>query len=151
MIIQVLPGGLHAPWYLLISGWAVHDDDSPSSLAVAMRYDLHSRVPLCNQAIGLCLRLHPCWVSSPSWSWLSHSLPSFPGRLPKKLLYFCYLVARLCLTLLQPHGLWRARLLCPWDFPGKNTGVGCHFLLQGTESASPALAGRFFITEPLNK
>ena len=23
------------------------------------------------------------------------------------------------------------RFLCPWDFPGKNTGVGCHFLLQG--------------------
>ena len=23
------------------------------------------------------------------------------------------------------------RLLCPWDFPGMNTGVGCHFLLQG--------------------
>ena len=22
-------------------------------------------------------------------------------------------------------------LLCPWNFPGKNTGVGCHFLLQG--------------------
>ena len=22
-------------------------------------------------------------------------------------------------------------LLCPWDFPGKSTGVGCHFLLQG--------------------
>ena len=26
---------------------------------------------------------------------------------------------------------WAARLLCPWDFPGKNTGVGCHFLIQG--------------------
>ena len=24
-----------------------------------------------------------------------------------------------------------ARLLCPWDFPDKNTGVGCHFLLPG--------------------
>ena len=24
-----------------------------------------------------------------------------------------------------------SRLFCPWDFPGKNTGVGCHFLLQG--------------------
>ena len=24
-----------------------------------------------------------------------------------------------------------ARLLCPWNFPGKNTEVGCHFLLQG--------------------
>jgi len=28
---------------------------------------------------------------------------------------------------LQPHG--PARLLCPWDAPGKKTGVGCHFLL----------------------
>ena len=32
----------------------------------------------------------------------------------------------------QPHGWWPARFLCPWDFPGKNTGVGCHFLLQKT-------------------
>ena len=24
-----------------------------------------------------------------------------------------------------------ARLLCPWDYPGKNTGVGCHALLRG--------------------
>ena len=32
---------------------------------------------------------------------------------------------------LPPHGLQPTRLLCPWDFPGKNTGVGCHFLLQG--------------------
>ena len=31
---------------------------------------------------------------------------------------------------LQPHGLQPARLLCPWDSPGKNTGVCCHFLLQ---------------------
>ena len=29
------------------------------------------------------------------------------------------------------HGLWPARLLCPWDSPGKNTGVGCQFLPQG--------------------
>ena len=31
---------------------------------------------------------------------------------------------------LQPHGLQPARLLCPWDIPGKNIGVGCHFLFQ---------------------
>ena len=31
-----------------------------------------------------------------------------------------------------PHGLYPTRLLCPWDFPGKNTGVGFHFLLQWT-------------------
>ena len=34
------------------------------------------------------------------------------------------------------------RLLCPWDFPGKNTGVGCHFFLQGilsTQGLNPCL------------
>ena len=30
----------------------------------------------------------------------------------------------------QPHGLQPTRLPHPWDSPGKNTGVGCHFLLQ---------------------
>ena len=40
------------------------------------------------------------------------------------------LVTQLCPTH-RPQGLWPTRLLCPWDSPGKNTGVGCHFLLQG--------------------
>ena len=43
----------------------------------------------------------------------------------------CCLVTKSCPTLLWPHGLWPAMLLCPWDFPDKNTGVGCHFCLQG--------------------
>ena len=30
----------------------------------------------------------------------------------------------------RPHGLQHTRLLCPWDFPGKSTGVGCHCLLR---------------------
>ena len=30
----------------------------------------------------------------------------------------------------QPHGLQPTGLLCPWDFPGKSTGVGCHCLLH---------------------
>ena len=29
---------------------------------------------------------------------------------------------------LRPHGLQSTRLLRPWDFPGKRTGVGCHYL-----------------------
>ena len=37
------------------------------------------------------------------------------------------------------HGLWPARLLCSWDSPGKNTGVGCHSLLQ-----------EIFLTQGLN-
>ena len=30
----------------------------------------------------------------------------------------------------KPHGLQPTRLLCPWDFPGKSTGMGCHCLLH---------------------
>ena len=43
---------------------------------------------------------------------------------------------------LWPHGPQPTRLLCPWDSPGKNTGVGCHFLLQGvflTQGWNPCL------------
>ena len=32
----------------------------------------------------------------------------------------------------QPHGLQPTRLLHPWDFPGKSTGVGCHCLLHSS-------------------
>ena len=41
--------------------------------------------------------------------------------------------------LFWPYGLWFARLLYPWDSAGKNTGLGCHALLQG-----------LFLTEGLN-
>ena len=52
------------------------------------------------------------WVTisfSNAWKWKwSHSVVSDP---------------------LRPHGLQPTRLLHPWDFPGKSTGVGCHYLL----------------------
>ena len=44
---------------------------------------------------------------SEKWKW-SHSVVSYPQ---------------------QPHGLQPSRLLHPWDFPGKSTGMGCHCLL----------------------
>ena len=43
---------------------------------------------------------------------------------------------------LATHGLEPSRLLCPWDFPGKSTGVVCQFLLQGiflTQGSNPGL------------
>ena len=52
------------------------------------------------------------------------------------------LVSKLGLTLFRSHGLEPARLLCPWNSPGKNTGAGCHFLLQGifpTQGSNPPL------------
>ena len=40
-------------------------------------------------------------------------------------------VSESCLTLLRSHGLLLMRLLCPLGFLSKNTGLDCHFLLQG--------------------
>ena len=43
---------------------------------------------------------------------------------------------------LRPHGLYPARLLCPWNSLGKNTGMGSHSLLQGifpTQGSNPGL------------
>ena len=71
----------------------------------------------------------------------------------------------------RPHGLQPTRLLCPWDFPGKSTEVGCHCLLQEYYSGllfptpedfpdtgikpvllvSPALVGGFFTSTPPGK
>ena len=60
-------------------------------------------------------------------------------------------------------GTVASRLLCPWDFPGNDTGMGCHFLLQGnllTQGLnqgllhcrhSPALQADSLLTEPLGK
>ena len=52
---------------------------------------------------------------------------------------------------LWPHWLWHTRLLCPWDSPGKNTGVGGHSLLQGifpTLGSNPYLPNYRWILYP---
>ena len=54
----------------------------------------------------------------------------------------CSLVAESCPTFSDSMDCKPARLLCPWDFPGKNTGVGGHSLLQGifpTQGSNPHL------------
>ena len=42
----------------------------------------------------------------------------------------CYKVASVMSDSVRPHRWQPTRLLRPWDSPGKNSGVGCHFLLQ---------------------
>ena len=89
----------------------VSNDDYPSSyLVTKYMYCLVSKVTADSEAVCYCtfmfiLRLRCNWCC-------------------------CGLVTRLYPTLLWLHGLEPTRLPCPWDFPSKNTGVGCHFLLQ---------------------
>ena len=69
------------------------------------------------------------WATELNWSCLTH---------------YCLfdLITKLCLTLLRPHELSPARLLCAWHPPGKYIGVDCIFLLQGiflTQGSNPCL------------
>ena len=72
----------------------------------------------------------------------------------------CMLSCSVVSDSLQPHALPPTRLLCPWNFPGKNTGKVYHFLLPGIFSTQGvnlhlscllALAGGFSATEPPRK
>ena len=62
----------------------------------------------------------------------------------------CCLVTKSCLTCSDPMGCNPPGS----SVHGKDTGVGCHFLLQRifpTQGSNPCIAGRFFTTEPLGK
>ena len=105
--------------------------------------------PQCKRVTALCL-------DSPSMSWghwkddstlLSYiycnllKITVLHCLLPK-IWSCCCLVSKSCLTLMQSHGPLPTWFLCPWDFPDKNTRVGCHFLLQGvflTQGSNPHL------------
>ena len=61
----------------------------------------------------------------------------------------CVLVAQSCLILCNPTDYSLPSLLCPWNSPGKNTGVGSHSLLQGIFQPRDwtqvsCIVGRFF-------
>ena len=69
--------------------------------------------------------------------------------LPGAAMHVCVFSGSVLSDSLQSHGLQPSRLFCPWDSPGKSTGVGCHFLLQGifpTQESNlvSCIAGRFF-------
>ena len=51
---------------------------------------------------------------------------------------------------LQTHGLWPTRILCLWDSPGKNTGVGCHALLPFLASFISVAHSCLTICDPMD-
>ena len=59
--------------------------------------------------------------------WRGHELPTLRPRRAKS----AWVSHRVMCNSLRPCGLQHTRLLCPWEFPGKYTGVDCCFLLPG--------------------
>ena len=64
----------------------------------------------------------------------------------------CCQVASVVSDSVQPHGLQPTRLLRQWDSPGKNTAVGCHFLLQcmNAESESEVTQSCPTLSDPMD-
>ena len=64
----------------------------------------------------------------------------------------CCCVASVVSNSAQPHRWQPTRLPCPWDSPGKNTGVGCHFLLQcmKVKSESEVAQSRPTLFDPMD-
>ena len=93
-----------------------------------------------------------CWVAWESDHIPKPQIPTEKARsacltvllqgLGEKHLEYYSPVAQSCLTLCYPMDCSPPKLLCPWNSPDKNTGVGCHFLLQGifpTQGSNPGL------------
>ena len=75
------------------------------------------------------IRTEAIWAYIFGWYRKNLSTP-WPNPHPQVLLHCCCLVAKSCPTFSRPHRPEPTRILCPWDFPGKNAGEGCRFLLQ---------------------
>ena len=118
--------GLKEPHYLLCckppGGWRrwghMEENQYTHLLLLLSRF---SRVRLCatpetaaHQALpSLGFSRQECWSGSP-FPFPMHKSEKWKGS------------SSVVSNSLQPHGLQPTRLLRPWDFPGKSTGVGCH-------------------------
>ena len=67
------------------------------------------------------------WENSPFFWYVCRSSETLEDYL---LYCYCCQVTSVVSNSVQPHRRQPIRLPCPWDSPGKNAGMGCHFLLQ---------------------
>ena len=97
----------------------------------------HSRTAyVSSQALKVCTSK---WSQIENLGWAAHAFGEVGVPEASKRGRSCHVKEHLWVCVsrsvvsnsLRPRGLKPARLLCPWDSPGKNTGVGCHALLQG--------------------
>ena len=97
---------------------------SCNTVAAAAAKSLQSCPTLCNPIDGSPLgSIVPGILQAKVLEWVAIS---FSKAWKWKVKWSCSVVSNSS----QPHGLQPTRLLHPWDFPGKSTGVGCHCLLR---------------------
>ena len=77
-----------------------------------------------------------------SFNFLPYLLGTPPLHPPFQIEHACLPSCTLTCDALRSYGLQPTRLVCPWNFPGKDNGVSDHFLLQGiflTQGLNPRL------------
>ena len=91
------------------------------------------------------------WLAKKQITAITHSLNKWKD-LKHCCCCCCCCVASVVSNSMQPHRRQPTRLLCPWDSPGKNTGVGCHFLLQcmTVKSESEVVQSCLTLSDPMD-
>ena len=120
----------------LIGGWSLHNG---------------VLVPAVQQRES-AISIHIPLLLEPS----SHPPPHPSKSSQSTRLSVCVLVAQLCPTLCNSMDCSLPRLLCPWESPGKNPGVGCHSILQRVSYSNFPLTiyftlGGVYISMPLSQ
>ena len=98
---------------------------NPSLEMAILLLSRFSRVRLCATPETAAHQAPPSLGFSRQEHWSGLPFPA-PMHESEKWKWSCSVVSNSS----RPHGLQPTRLLRPWDFPGKSTGVGCHCLLQ---------------------
>ena len=124
--LGLIPGLVRSPWEG--KGYPLLYSDLKNSLNCLVRGVAKSQTQLSNFLFTVFIEVE--LFASSQYFWVLSMLLSC---IAFNLCVLCS-VDRSCLTLCDP-----TRFLCPWNFPGKNTGAGCCFLLQ-----------RIFLTQRLN-
>ena len=130
---QPLPNPCPRPWQTVLS---VSMDSLPLDISYKRNHGL-----FCLASFTRLSNVPPlcsvCWLMPHSFAGPNNI------KLHGETLAACS-VASVVADSLRPYGLQPARLLCPWDSPGNNTGVSCNallqgiFLTQGSNSSLPA-------------
>ena len=115
--------------YFIDNRWTWYDCPSWSRNTLYMYVYMYICLLQAISMLIFCLLLLPSRFSRVRFSrqehWSELLFPS-PMHESEKWKWSCSVVS----NPQRPHGLQPTRLLRPWDFPGKSTGVGCHCLLR---------------------
>ena len=113
-----------------------HDRDQSNACLIRKQQRLQANHQKPGGRVEQSLPHSPQWEPILLTPWSQISSLQDQGTMKVKVL-----VTQSC-PILRPHGLQHARLLCPWESPGKNTRVACHALLQGifpSQGSNPGL------------